>query len=222
MTTAITSPAKDLFTDVAARSNGTAAAAAADTTASAARFLKMLVTQLQNQDPLNPMDNAQLTSQMAQINAVTGLEKVNQSVKALNTQLLQMQALQGAGLVGRDVSMEGNLMSIADGVGRGAVELDGKATSVKVEVLDGSGKVVDTIDLGVRDAGVQSFNWNPGRLPTDASYTFRAAAANGGVAVSGRTLMLDRVLSVSTAGDTLNLNLARHGTVPASQVLAFN
>jgi flagellar basal-body rod modification protein FlgD len=50
------------------------------------RFLTMLVTQLQNQDPLNPMDNAQVTSQMAQINAVTGLEKVNESVKALGTQ----------------------------------------------------------------------------------------------------------------------------------------
>ena len=135
---------------------GSSAAGASSDAGSADRFLKLLVAQMQNQDPLNPMDNAQLTSQMAQINAVTGLEKVNQSVKALNTQLLQMQALQGAGLVGRDVSMEGNLMTIADGVGRGAVELDGKATSVKVEVLDGSGKVVDTIDLGAGHEGLQA------------------------------------------------------------------
>jgi flagellar hook assembly protein FlgD len=108
----------------------------------------MLVTQLQNQDPLNPMDNAQITSQMAQINAVTGLDKVNTSVQALGAQFLQMQAMQGAALVGRDVAFEGNSVTVRDGVGRGAVELASAASSTRVEVLDGSGKVVGTVDLG--------------------------------------------------------------------------
>ena len=193
-----------------------------NSTASADRFLTMLVTQLQNQDPLNPMDNAQITSQMAQINAVTGLEKVNESVKSLNSQLLQMQALQGAALVGRDVSLEGDGVSISNGVGRGAVELAGKASAVKVEVLNGSKQVVGTINLGASDGGRQSFEWNVGNLPTNTGYTFRVAATNAGQAVSGRTLMLDRVQSVSTAGDTLTLTLAKNGAVPASQVLAFN
>ncbi len=59
---------------------------------------------MQNQDPMNPMDNAQVTSQMAQINTVTGIEKLNTTVAGLNGQFVQMQALQGASLVGRDVT----------------------------------------------------------------------------------------------------------------------
>ncbi len=204
--------------------NQTAAAAKADdkSTASADRFLTMLVTQLQNQDPLNPMDNAQITSQMAQINAVTGLEKVNESVKGLGSQILQMQALQGAALVGREVSFEGDWLTVRDGVGRGAVELASAASASKVEVLDGARRVVGSIDLGAREAGRHNFEWPVGSLPADASYTFRVAASRADTAVSSRTLTIDRVQSVSTAGDRLTLSLARSGTLLASNVVAFN
>ena len=189
---------------------------------SADRFLTMLVTQLQNQDPLNPMDNAQITSQMAQINAVTGLDKVNASVQALGTQFLQMQAMQGAALVGRDVAFEGNSVTVRDGVGRGAVELASAAGSTRVEVLDGSGKVVGTVDLGPKDAGRYNFEWPVGSKPADAAYTFRVTATLGQSAVASRTLAVDRVQSVSTAGDALTLTLARSGTLPASAVVAYN
>jgi flagellar basal-body rod modification protein FlgD len=191
-------------------------------TASADRFLTMLVTQLQNQDPLNPMDNAQITSQMAQINTVTGLEKVNTSIQSLSSQFLQLQALQGAALVGHDVTLEGDRLAVTSGVGRGAVELANGATAVKVEVLDSAQQVVGSVNLGPQDAGRKNFEWSLGKLPADGSYTFRVTASNSGQAVSARTLMLDRVQSVSNSGDTLNLTLAKNGTVPASQVIAFN
>ena len=66
------------------------------------RFLKLLVTQMRNQDPLNPMDNAQVTSQLAQINTVTGIERLNESIKGMSGQMFQSQALQGASLIGRN------------------------------------------------------------------------------------------------------------------------
>src|SRR5512147_131653 len=96
-------------TDTSALVTGVDAAGGAD------RFLKLLVAQMQNQDPLNPMDNAQVTSQMAQINTVTGIEKLNTTVQGLNSQFVQMQALQGASLVGRDVIVPGNLVDIDEG-----------------------------------------------------------------------------------------------------------
>src|SRR6476659_897494 len=89
---------------------------------SADRFLKLLVAQMQNQDPLNPMDNAQVTSQMAQINTVNGIEKLNTTVQGLSGHVVQMQALQGANLIGRDVIVPGNKMDIEDGVGQGGFE----------------------------------------------------------------------------------------------------
>ena len=94
------------------------------------RFLKLLVTQMQNQDPLNPMDNAQITSKMAQINTVSGIDKLNTSVQGLSTQFRQMQALQGASLVGRDITLNGNQLSVQGGVGVGGFELSGTADSV--------------------------------------------------------------------------------------------
>ncbi|MFT3816016.1 MAG: flagellar hook capping FlgD N-terminal domain-containing protein [Rubrivivax sp.] len=195
---------------------------ASSTTASADRFLTMLVTQLQNQDPLNPMDNAQMTTQMAQINTVTQLEKVNESVQGLGTHLLQMQALQAASVVGHDVKLEGNTLDLSTGVGRGAVALVGSATSVKVEVMDASQKVVGTIDLGQQTAGLHSFEWSPGSNSTNAAYTFRVTALNGKTAVESSPLMIDRVNAVSTAGNALTLTLARNGTVPATSVVTYD
>src|SRR6185295_9765523 len=69
-----------------------ASSAAADATMTSDRFLKLLVAQMKNQDPLNPMDNAQVTSQMAQINTVTGIDKLNSTVAGLSAQFMQMQA----------------------------------------------------------------------------------------------------------------------------------
>ena len=96
------------------------------------RFLKLLIAQMQNQDPMNPLDNAQVTSQMAQINTVSGIEKLNTTVEGLNNQFVQMQALQGAALVGRSITLAGNRIDIGGGVGVGGFELAGTADSVKV------------------------------------------------------------------------------------------
>ena len=202
--------------------SGSSSSSTSTTTASADRFLTMLVTQLQNQDPLNPMDNAQMTTQMAQINTVTQLEKVNESVQGLGAHLLQMQALQAASVVGHDVKLEGDSLDLSTGVGRGAVALTGAATSVKVEVLDANKKVVGTVDLGQQSAGLHSFEWKPGSNASSAAYTFRVSAMNGKTAVESSTLMIDRVNAVSTAGNALTLTLARNGTVPATSVVTYD
>src|SRR6186997_1208132 len=110
-------------------------ASASDAKATSERFLKLLVAQMQNQDPLSPMDNAQVTSQMAQINTVSGIEKLNLTVQGLSSQFAQLQAVQGAALVGHDVVVPGNALQISDAVGEGGFELAGPADHVKVEIL---------------------------------------------------------------------------------------
>ena len=111
-------------------------------------FLKMLTVQLQNQDPLNPMDNAQVTSQIAQINTVNGVEKLNQTMTTMAQQFSAMQTMQGAMLVGRQVMVDGNQVVAQNGVAQGMVTLDANAASLKVDVLDRSGNVVDTMGGG--------------------------------------------------------------------------
>jgi flagellar basal-body rod modification protein FlgD len=203
----------------------TAAASAVDKTKEAGsedRFLKLLVTQMQNQDPLNPMDNAQVTSQMAQINTVSGIEKLNTTVESLSGQFAQMQALQGASMVGRDVVVPGNLMDITNGVGQGGFDLSGPADNVKVEVLAPSGQVVDTLNLGALGSGMQSFDWSAKGATNDSGLRFRVTASNGSVNSTPATLMRDRVNAINTTGNSFNLELQNAGTVPYSSVRALN
>jgi flagellar basal-body rod modification protein FlgD len=186
------------------------------------RFLKLLVAQMQNQDPLSPMDNAQVTSQVAQINTVSGIEKLNTTVKSLAGQFTQLQALQGAALVGRNVVVPGDKVTIADKVGYGAFELESPADSVAVEILSPSGHVVDTIQLGAQTDGQHSFQWKAGEATDASALRFRVKATLGTLTPTATPLMLDRVNAVNTGGDSLTLELQRSGNVPYSEIRAFN
>jgi flagellar basal-body rod modification protein FlgD len=189
---------------------------------SADTFLKLLVTQMENQDPLNPMDNSQMTSQMAQISTVQGIGTLNTTVQGLNTQLVQMQALQGASLVGRNVLLEGSSLSIANGQGTGSFDLGAAADSVQVDVLSPAGNVVDSINLGAQGAGRHDFTWPSGSVDANAGLTFRVTAKTGATQVATTPLMRDTVDSVSIDGDQLTLMLDRSGTVPYSDIKAFD
>ncbi len=186
------------------------------------RFLKLLVAQMQNQDPMNPLDNAQVTSQMAQINTVSGIEKLNSTVAGLNSHLVQLQALQGATLVGREVTVSGDRLAIDGGIGVGGFELNSAADQVKVEILNGAGRVIDTLNLGAASGGLHAFEWASGTVQDGDGYRFRVTANAGKSSVLGSTLMRDQVDAVSSAGSTLNLELRHSGAVAYDKVKAFN
>ncbi|MBI5717809.1 MAG: flagellar hook assembly protein FlgD [Burkholderiales bacterium] len=214
----------DAFTALNSASTGNTATTA-NAAGSADRFLKLLVTQMQNQDPLNPLDNAQVTSQMAQINTVSGVEKLNETVAGLNRQFLQMQALQGASLVGRAVTLQGNLMHVQgeERAAAGGFELAAPADRVRVEVLNGAGRVIDTLDLGAQTAGRQGFEWQAPAGTTEGSeFSFRVIATSGAAAVQATALMRDEVQAVSLSGDTLRLDTRWSGAIDYSAVRAIN
>lgn len=216
--TTINKPSGNAATGAASSSG----AAVADDPGSQDRFLKLLITQIQNQDPLKPMDNAQVTSQIAQINTVTGIEKLNTTVQGLSGQFSQLQALQSASLVGRDVVVPGNVLDINAAIGQGGFELSGPADAVKVEVLSPSGNVVDSFALGALGSGSHSFNWPAGNATNDSALRFRVTASSGATISTPTTLMRDRVNAINTSGNTLNLELQNAGRVPYSSVRALN
>ena len=187
------------------------------------RFLKLLVTQLQNQDPMNPMDNAQMTSQMAQISTVSGIEKLNGTVEGLTHQFVQMHAMQGASLVGKDVILKGDKLSVSGGVAGGMFQVDAATTSVKAEILSPAGQVVDSLNLGAQTAGRHEFVWPGGSAVSEAAgYRFRITAASGSTPVGSTTLMRDKVDAVNTNGAVLTLELLRNGQVPYSAIAAVD
>ena len=209
------------FTNLNAKSSAKDAATTA--AESSERFLKLLVAQMQNQDPLNPMDNAQVTSQIAQINTVSGIEKLNGTVGSLSTQFLQMQAVQGASLVGREVIVPGNKMDIDDGKGQGGFQIDAAADNVKIEIQNAAGQTIKTVNLGAQGAGMHSFDWaDAGSYDNTSGITFKVTATSGSNTLKSTALMRDKVTAISTANNNLVLDLEKAGGVNYDQVKAFN
>lgn len=171
------------------------------------RFMKLLVAQLKNQDPLNPQDNAQTTSQMAQISTVNGINQLNESVKSLIGQFSSLQSLQGVNLIGRDVIVKSNTLSVDAGKAKGAIDLAGDASSVNVQILSPGGQVLDTLNLGPQSAGRHSFEWDASIYKGTVNPTFKVVAANGKTAVDSTALAQDTITSVGTNGTTMNLQL---------------
>lgn len=182
------------------------------------RFLKLLVAQLNNQDPMNPMDNAQMTTQMAQINTVTGIEQVNQNILGLASQMSAMQNITGTQMIGRDVLVEGNALTLdSAGKARGSFTLSGSADTVKVEVLSAGGQLLDTQSLGPVTAGQHDFGFSSPSLPEGSR--FRISASQSGAAVAATELSVSSVVSVSTdAAKVLQLMLQNGSTVAYSQL----
>ncbi len=193
---------------------GTSAAETSD------RFLKLLVTQMQNQDPLNPMDNAQVTSQMAQINTVTGIDKLNTTMTTMTGGLTQMQMMQSASLVGHGVVFEGNQLSIDSSTGKalGGFELTSTATNVRIDIQNKAGVTVGTVtDAGV-SAGLHTFDWTPPPGTDVSNLTFKVTASSGSTTVSATPLMSDTINAVTNSDGTLNLELNKSGTLAYSKV----
>ncbi len=187
------------------------------------RFLKLLVTQMQNQDPLNPMDNAQVTSQMAQINTVTGIEKLNTSMTSMSTSMNNMQMLQGSSLVGRGVLFEGNQLFVnSEGKASAGYNLEGNAANVRIDVVNSSGTVIDSITETNKSAGRQGFDWTPPAGTPTSGLKFQVTATTNGKAVKATPMMGSAVSAINTNEGTLNLELANGLTIQYSQVKAVS
>ncbi len=133
-----TNSAAALFASLNASSSSAAnTSTAADTQD---RFLKLLVTQMQNQDPLNPMDNAQVTSQMAQLSTVTGIDKLNVTLQALSDSMASNQSVQAATtMIGHGVLVPGSGVDLSGGTGLGGIDLAQSANEVDIAIHDQAG-----------------------------------------------------------------------------------
>ncbi|QNM98464.1 flagellar hook assembly protein FlgD [Chitinimonas koreensis] len=125
------------------------------------RFLKLLMTQLQNQDPMNPMDSAQSTSQMAQINMVTGIDNLNASITSMMSTFNAGQSFQAAGLIGKQVLVSGDTMRYSgSGAVQSEIEVPEGGGLITVSIYNDSGQKIDEIALGQQKAGRQAVEWD--------------------------------------------------------------
>ncbi|WP_324780758.1 flagellar hook assembly protein FlgD [Thiobacillus sedimenti] len=190
----------------------TAAASKGSTADTQNRFLSLLVAQMKNQDPLNPLDNAQVTSQMAQLSTVQGIEEMNSKLAALASSLGTNQMSQAAALIGRDVLVPGNRVGPSQPDNLMGMELSRPADKVTLTIHDASGQAVRTLNLGPRDVGVGMVAWDgmtdAGTPAPAGAYSFQIDAVQGGQAVGNTALNLGVVNSVSQNAQGVQLNLA--------------
>jgi flagellar basal-body rod modification protein FlgD len=210
---------KDAATGVDASSLGGATSAEDQSN----RFLKLLVAQMSNQDPLNPMDSAQVTSQMAQISTVQGVQTLNKTVSGLDTQFTQLQTMQGAALVGHDVATDGNTLRVDPDThkGDGGFELDSPATSVSVDVLNAAGTTVGSVKLGPQGAGSHGFDFDVPPGAQGQALTFRVNALNNEAPLDTKSFAFNSISAVSSANGKLAVELDDGRRVDYADVRAF-
>ena len=201
----------DLLTAMNPKPAGAAASAAGAADAHN-RFMTLLVTQMKNQDPLNPLDNAQVTSQLAQLSTVSGIDRLNETMKTMLENSASAQALQAAQLIGHGVLVPGSRVALTGAQAIYGIALSGPADEVQLTISDGAGNPLRTLSLGAQAQGTHAMGWD-GRLPgggvaPDGTYQIAVRALRGGQPVTAEALSYAQVSSVSTGSGGATLNLA--------------
>lgn len=188
-------------------------------------FLKLMITQLQYQDPFQPMENGEFLGQMAQFSTVSGIQDLQKSFEGFAQSVHSSQALQAASMVDRSVLVPGKQITLDPEYGQmGAVDLPASASEVTVGVYSQSGQLVRQIALGPQPPGTAEFVWdgldNAGNVAPPGTYEFRAQAAGAAGEESLEMLLASRVSSVSVdqGGGGLVLHVQGLGEVDFSQV----
>ncbi len=202
--------------------NGTRVAAKSSAEDSQDRFLKLLVTQMKNQDPLNPLDNAQITSQLAQLSTVGGIDKLNATLLALSNSMSMAQSVSATNMLGRGVLVPGSGITLVNGQAVGGLELSQPADSVRVTIQNAAGNTVRTLHLGAQDAGVLPFAWDgqtdAGAAAADGAYKFTAEAVLADQKLTPVSLAFGMVNAVTPGVQGATLEVGRLGGFDLSAV----
>jgi flagellar basal-body rod modification protein FlgD len=165
-------------------------------------FLKLMLEQLKNQNPLSPQDSSQYLTQLAQMSSAQGISQINTSIGALTTAMYASQTLQASAIVGRNVLAAGSTLQLAAGQpANGAVNLPVATSGGFVQVFDANGVLVRQLPLGSQPAGLANFSWdgkaNNGIAMPAGAYTIKAGYTDGTTTTAADTLIAMRVVSVA-------------------------
>lgn len=202
--------------------NGSKSSTTNNVDAAQDRFMTLLVTQMKNQDPLNPMDNAQVTSQMAQLSTVTGINKLNDTVNSLISSVQTGQSYSASSMIGHNVLVSGNELSTTGKGGYFGVDLPIGADKLTVTIKDTAGSTIRTVELGKQDAGTLPLQWDgladDGSVAKSGSYKFEVTASIANATAAATGLSYAQVSSISNTSSGLKLNLSNLATVSTSDV----
>ncbi|WP_086873753.1 flagellar hook assembly protein FlgD [Kosakonia pseudosacchari] len=191
-------------------------------------FMTLLVAQMQNQDPTSPMDNNQLTAQLAQFNTAAGVEQLNSTMNSMGTLVASMQQMNSADWVGRDIMVEGepSVSTATDGNQKVGISLNSPADEVTVTLTDPAGNAytakLKNVEAGVHQYSLDDFDdFQPSdpRLQADTNFKVSFSATNAdGSTPTITALKPAKVQSVSFTNSGAVLQLGVNGTASLSDV----
>ena len=190
-------------------------------------FLKLMTTQLQNQDPFAPMENGEFIAQMAQFSTVTGITSMDESLKDVASKLGETRIATAANMLGHSVLVPGNVARTdSDGSVNGVIDLPSAATNVNVVFKTQSGEIIDNINLGNHGSGLVGFSWHgaPKEMIDNDDAIFVEAYANTGKGMEGVSSSIFAEVMSSAAGDEnsgVTLDVRDYGTISANEVIKF-
>lgn len=201
-------------------------------------FLELMITQMENQDPLSPQENSEFIAQLAQFSSVEGLERLNSNFDSFTSSFISNQALQASSLVGRSVSVPSSEATLVEGnfVG-GTIDLPAGTTDMSMNIYNNQGLLVEQIPMGAQSAGDVVFRWDGKRMEINGEltdwqsaeplstgeYRFEVIASQDGEPLQLETALTANVNSVtSDANGQLVLNLSGLGAVSINDVKQFN
>ncbi len=183
------------------------------------QFLKLLVTQLRYQDPLNPMESTAFTAQLAQFTSLEQLYNLNSSFEGLKNAMTSQNNYQVANLIGKSVIATGNTLRVEDtqALNQGSYILEGPADRVKISIYDKDGILVMTLDEAAVEAGSNAINWDGlgfyGQTVSDGDYTFEVKAYNGIGEMVESSVYIEGEITGLTFGPGGSTSLLMHGLV---------
>ena len=188
-------------------------------------FLKLMTTQLQNQDPFAPVDNADFIAQMAQFSTVTGITSMDQSIKSISDQLSEMRIASTTQLMGHSVLVLGKYARPdKEGIISGVVDLPETAGNLNIIFENSDGQVLHQDALGMQKAGLVGFEWKdlPEEIKSSNSpITIRAFTGNIGDTGELYTQVFASVSGTSKTDTGVMLEVEDYGTIDPSQVVRF-
>lgn len=220
--TSVQNSSNEVSASLLASVNGTGSNTASKIDDAQNRFMTLLVTQMKNQDPLKPLDNAQVTSQLAQLSTVTGIDKVNATLETFIANMQGSQSLQMSNLIGHDVLIEGDELGFDGTGGYFGVELPNSTDDLTITINDAAGNQVRQISLGNQADGILPLSWDgysdDGVKQEVGNYSFTVSASINGEPAAATGLALAQVNSISASGNGFKLNLSNASSVTSEDL----
>ena len=172
-------------------------------------FLKLLVTQMQFQDPLKPMDNTELTAQLTQFSSLDQLTSINDNITKMSDNQGGLNDVQSVNFIGKEITAKGNKVYIGKDVSPSPIgyTLNNGVTSLDVSISDKDGKVIRTINIGQQDAGNQSFTWDgknsTGNQEAEGEYTFSISSKD----INGNSIDIPTNVTGTVTGVSFDNNV---------------